>query len=359
MKPKIAVIYLCWNNQPYLSDVVDALAKQTYPKDRTLVYMVPNGSPDNVASEIREKVLPRSEVDLPKIILLDDGVNRGFAGGNNVAVRQALDLECDYVFLHNGDLKLGPEALEKLVDLAESNNKIGSVQSLVLYWDDAQKINVTGGVFHIAGYAYARENLLPLSEMKRENGEEIAYCSGAAVLYRASALQKVGLMEEGFFMYHEDVELGLRLRMAGYINVLCTESRVFHDYAFSRNPKKFAWMELYRWVVVLAYYKILTLIFLFPLLIVIECGTWLMALTGGWVKAKLWQYGELFKPRTWRLLFIMRRRAQRLRVISDRAFLNFVVGDINSQETSSFVMDRIANPVISAFVRIFKTIVVW
>lgn len=359
MQPQVAIIYLCHGNQKYLPEVVQGIKAQTYPQDRLTVYMVPNGSPDGIAGDIRMNVLPRSEVDLPRVILIDDGENRGFAGGNNIAIKQALDEGHDYVFLHNGDLKLEPRAIEELVAAAEADKQVGSVQSLVLYWHEPDQVNVSGGIFHVAGYGFARDNLVKLENFDRADRSEVMYCSGAAVLYRASALKQVGLLEEGFFMYHEDLELGLRLRLAGFKNILSTKSRVLHDYSFSRNPKKFAWMELYRWLVVLAYYKVPTLFLLAPLLLAVEAGTWLMALQGGWLKAKLWQYGELMKPRTWRLLVDMRRRANRLRSIQDHELLKLVSGRIDDQEASSWVVEKVANPVISIWLRLIKAIVVW
>ncbi len=359
MTPKVAIVYLCYGNLKYLPDVVKGIETQTYPRESMTVFMVPNGSTDGIAEEIQNKVLPRSEVDLPRIVLLNDGINHGFAGGNNIAIRESLGEDFDYVFLHNGDLKLEPESIQKLVEMAEADEKVGSVQSLVLYWHQPEVVNVSGGVFHLAGYGFARDNLVKLEDFKRSNGEEIAYSSCAAVLFRASALRKVGLLEEGFFMYHEDLELGLRLRMAGYKNVLCTTSRVLHDYSFSRNPKKFAWMELYRWVVILAYYKYLTLILLLPALLSVELATWLLALKGGWIKAKFWQYWELLKPRSWLLIVEMRRRTNRLRVIPDREFLNFVSGKIEAQEIKSFLTDKVANPIISFYLKVLKKIVVW
>lgn len=359
MKPRVAIIYLCYGNLRHLSSVVDALSKLTYPHDRLKVYMVPNNSPDGIADVIRKDVLPRSGQDLPEIELLDDGENRGFAGGNNVAIRRALAEGFDYIYLENGDLTLDPRAIDEVVAMAERDMTIGSVQSLVYYWHEREKINVSGGIFHVAGYGYARDNLLTDETASYKDGEDIAYCSGAAVLYRSSALKKVGLLEEGFFMYHEDLELGLRLRIAGYRNVLAAKSKAYHDYSFSRNPKKFAWTELYRWVVVLSYYKLPTLILMAPLLLIIELGTWLMAAMGGWLQAKLWAYLEMLKPRTWSLIASIRRRANRLRVIKDKDQLKFVVGVIEAQETSNWIVERIANPAIAVIWRSIKKIVVW
>ncbi|MFH1712193.1 MAG: glycosyltransferase family 2 protein [Patescibacteria group bacterium] len=359
MSPKIAIIYLCHGNLRHLPEVVSSFEHLEYPHENITIVMIPNGSPDGIAEVIRSNVLPRSGQDLPEVVLIDDGINHGFAGGNNLGIKWALERDFDYVFLNNGDLKLHPKAISKLVEKAQDDRQVGSVQSMVLYWDDQKKVNVSGGVFHIAGYGYARDNTARLDQIDAKDGEEVIYCSGAAVLYRASALKKVGLLEEGFFMYHEDLELGLRLRMAGYKNILAKDSEAYHDYCFSRNPKKFAWMELYRWVVVLSYYKISTLILFLPLLCLIEAGSWMMSITGGWFKAKLWALSRWFVPSTWQLIFKMRRRARRLRQIKDRDLLKFVTGKIEAQETKSFIVDQIANPIIDLTFRLIRSVITW
>lgn len=347
MSPRVAIVYLCHGNLRHLPEVVSSLSALDYPREALSVMMIPNGSPDGIAQEIRDHVLPRAGRDLPEIILHDDGINWGFAKANNIGIEWAKDQGFDYVFLHNGDLHLHPLAIKEAVALAEGDQQIASVQSLVLYWHDHTKVNVSGGMVHLAGYGFARDNGALLDSLHYENGSEVNYASGAAVLYRISILRQVGNLEEGFFMYHEDLELGLRLRLAGYKNVLCTKSWGYHDYSFSRNPKKFAWMELYRWLVILAYYRVRTLLLLLPVLLAIEVGTWLMAARGGWLKAKFWALREWFKPRTWRLLFHLKSRARELRKISDRELLRLFTGKIEAQETNNVWMEKAINPAIN------------
>jgi len=335
MKPRVAIIYLCYGNLRHLLEVVSSFEKLTYPKEKMTVLMVPNGSPDGIADVIERDVLPRSKKDLPEVVLLNDGENRGFAGGNNLAIQWALEREFEYVYLHNGDLKLHAEAIGEAVKMAESDPTIGSVQSLVTYWDNPGRVNTTGGMMHVGGYGYARDNGKRITEIRVKDGEEIMYASGAAVLYKRSALEHVGLLEEGFFMYHEDLELGLRLRFAGYKNVIAMKSVAEHDYSFSRNPKKFEWMEIYRNVVLFSYMKVRTLILLLPLLVLIDLGGWFLSLLGGWFPAKIRAEFALTKPETIRLITRMRKRAQRLRVIKDKEWLKDVVGVIEGQESIS------------------------
>lgn len=357
--PRVAIVYLCYGMRRYLDDVVESVENLDYPKEDLGFVLVASGSPDAIEEQIREQVLPKSNQSLPRTVLLDDGENRGFAGNNNKGMEWALREGYDYVYLLNGDAKLDKNAIKEAVQLAEEDERIGAVQSLVLFWNQPKVINVSGGIVHVAGYGYARDNGALLTERSFTRGEELAYPSGAATLYRASALKQVGLLEEGFFMYHEDLELGLRLKISGYKNVLAPDSLAFHDYQFSRNPKKFAWMELYRWIVILAYFRVRTLILLLPLLLVIELGVWMMALKGGWIKAKLWACRESFRPTSWRLLFKMRKRMIRLRVVSDREWMRLVSGEIVGQETESFIVQKVANPVITALWKAAYFLIRW
>lgn len=359
MAPKVAIIWLCYGNLRHLPEVVASWARQTYPPDRLIIYALPAGSPDGIADVLRRDVLPRSGKDLPEIVLLDTKKNEGFCGNNNAGIRDALARGVDYIYLQNGDLQLDDRAIEAVVDLAESDKTIGAVQSLVCFWHDREKVNMSGGMIHAAGYGYARDNGQRLSDVHVADGEEIAYASGAAVLRSAALYRELGLLEEGFFMYHDDLEYGLRTKIAGYRSVLSTQSKAFHDYQFGRNKKMFAWMELYRWVVLLGYLRFRTLLLMAPLLCVIEAGTWLMALRGGWLAAKAWAFAQWFRPSTWAFAWRLRQRAQSLRKITDAELVRLWTGKIEAQEQANAIVDRVANPVIAAVWRAMKKCIVW
>lgn len=361
-KPRIAIIDLTYNSGKYLKDVMEGIAQQTYGKEHLTVLLIPNNSPDDVIDYTEREIIPQSGEGkkYPEVVHLNDGVNHGFSGGNNLGIKWAMEQGYEYVFLNNGDLKLeDPNILERLVEEMEKDQKIFSAQPLVVYWQKPELVNVAGGIFHIAGYAYAGHNLTPVSQIDTTTVREVTYASGAALLLRTSLLEQLGLMEDRFFMYHEDLELGLRGMIAGYKNVLVPDVRALHDYKFSKNKMMFAWIELYRWVVMIGYWKLPTLILLAPLLAVIEAGTFLLALKGGWIKAKLYSYSQLIRPKTWKLALSIRKRTKRLRVISDATLFAHVSGKIEAQEQSSWIVERVGNPIIVGYRNILAKLLRW
>ncbi|OGL94115.1 hypothetical protein A2239_02640 [Candidatus Uhrbacteria bacterium RIFOXYA2_FULL_40_9] len=264
MKPKVALIYLSYFSEPYLDEVILSLSKLNYPKDQLMLIIVENASTDRSDAIIREQVLPKSGKELPEIIYLPQEKNTGFASGNNLGIQRALLEGAEYVYFLNNDAKLQSDALRHAIALAESDVKIGSVQSLMLLWQNPQKVNSTGGMVHFLGFGFVRDNGEFVKNITAKEGEEIAYASGAAVLYRARTLQEVGLLDPYLFLYHEDLELGWRIRLAGYRNVLSVKSIAYHHYEFSRSIQKYYWMERNRLFVHFSHLKLSTLVLLSP-----------------------------------------------------------------------------------------------
>lgn len=358
-KPRIAIIDLPYNSAKYLPDVMEGIASQTYGKENLTVVLIPNNSPDNVVELTEREIMPKSGSYYPEVVHINDGVNHGFSGGNNLGIKWAMERGYEYVFLNNGDLKMEPRVLERLVEELEADQDAFCAQPLVVHWNKPDLVNVAGGIFHVAGYAYAGHNLSPVADIDTKAVREVTYASGAALLMKTSVLEKIGLMEDRFFMYHEDLELGLRSIVAGYKNLLVPDVRALHDYKFSKNKMMFAWIELYKWVVMAGYWKLPTLLLLAPLLVVIEAGTVLLAIKGGWIRAKLYSYSQLVKPKTWALMWSIRRRTHRLRTISDRELFAHTSGRIEAQEQSSWVVEKVGNPIIVAYRNVLAKLIVW
>lgn len=355
---KIGLVYVPFFDKGHLPKITEAWKSiDAKNRDSIKIYIIPADNPDGILKDIKENILPISGSEIPEVELLDDGINHGFAGNHNRGIRKAIDDGCDHIVLQNGDAYFESGAIEKMSNFLDEHQDAGSVQALVKYWNEKNKVNVAGGAFHIAGYGFAIDN------GKEDKGQyrvtELSYSSGAAVMFRSETLKEVGLLEEGFFMYHEDLELGLRIRIAGKKNYLLPSAVAYHDYKFSKNPKKFSWMELYRWVVVLGYYRLPTLILIAPIMLGVELASWFFAVKNGWLKAKIYQYANFFLPKTWQLIIKIRARQKQLRKISDREFMSMTVGELLGQEADNAIVEKIANPLLSTWVKLLKLIIVW
>lgn len=352
--PRVAIVYLSYNTRPYLEEVMASIAALEYPKERLDWMIVDNHSPDNSAELIRARVLPESEKSLPHVTFFEERENHGFAKGNAIAVTQALAQGYDYVYLLNNDAKLHPKAICEAVALAESEALIGSVQSLMLLWQDPLIVNSTGGMTHFLGFGFVRDNGCAWDHVKtlRQNGEEISYASGAAVLYRASALAQVGFLDAFLFLYHEDLDLGWRLRLAGYKNVLSTKSIAYHHYEFKRSVSKFFWMERNRLLVHLSNLRWRTIILLAPWLILLEIALLFFGLKAGWIKEKLRTYPNLFSTDTRKRFWQRRKEIALLRRVGDVNIVSLFCAKIEHQETKQFLVDRIGNPLLQRLWRV-------
>ncbi len=357
MLPRVAIIYLCYNNRPYLSEVFESLRVLNYPSEKLEIIVVDNDSKDRSPDWLREQ---------PGIMFMPSATNLGFAQGNNLGIKHALLGGADYVYLLNGDAKLHQDAIMEAVKFARTDEKIGAVQSRLMLWKHPDVVNATGGMVHFLGFGFVRDNgrpwtgvRSPLSTFSKkkvfeapvDSGDltpDIAYASGAAVLYRASVLRQVGLLDPYLFLYHEDLELGWRIRLAGYKNVLAVDSIAYHDYEFKRSIQKFYWMERNRILVHASHLRAWTLLLLAPFLLAAELGLILFAIKGGWLKEKFLVYINLLSPRTWAYVVRKRRESARLRRVEDREIVRLWTGKIQHQQTSSPLIDRLINPLLSS-----------
>lgn len=361
--PKIAIIYLSFHCEPYMDDVVSALKKISYPKDRVEFVIVDNPHPEygNSVRYIEETVMPLSGRELPHVTLLAQDTNLGFSGGNNVGLKWAIEHGFAYAYLHNNDGFLAANALEPLVTAMENDTQIGEAQSLIMLYPETDLINTSGNALHYLAIGYCDNFRKNRSDLNLPALAETNYASGAGVMLRTDLLQKFGLWDEDFFLYHEDIEYSLRLKSVGYKVCVASQSLFYHKYSFGRNASKFYYIERNRLGVMLMFYKWPTLLLLFPIGLALEAGLILFAAKGGWLTAKLSAYAYWLRPSSWILWLGKRRRTQRLRVVSDRQLLQNAVSQIKFNEGTiqNPLLTYIGNPLMAGYWFVIKHLIFW
>ena len=256
--PKIAIVYLAYHSDQYFPDMMRALKRVTYPKDRLALVIVDNPHPEHGLSSayVRAHVLPRSGQSLPEIVYLPQTENLGFAGGNNAGMAWAMEHGFEYLYLHNDDGYVGHNAFRPLVEVMEKNSDIAMAQSLLLLYPETHLLNNAGNAFHYLGFGFCNEYRTPRSRLTLPSVKDIAYGSGAAMMVRVSAAREHGLFDHNFYMYHEDLEWCFRMRTRGYRVVLVRDSLFFHKYQFGRSVEKLYFMERNRFGVLLLFFLV-------------------------------------------------------------------------------------------------------
>lgn len=350
---RAALIIVNYNGAQYLSDLFFSLAQMDFPKDECDIFFVDNGSRDGSLEWARAHAHELGR----RVIFIENKKNMGFAGGNNQALREVLkNNQYEFCALLNADTAVEPDWLLALVAAAKSDSSIGAAQSLILLHRRKDAINTDGNKLHYLGFGWSGNYLQP-NRVYENQRAPIGYASGAAVLYSVDGLRSVGLFDEKLFMYHEDLELSWRMRLAGYSVVLAPQSRVYHKYEFSRNPKKWFLVERNRLAVCCMLYKKRTLVLLFPAFLCAEIGIILYSIIDGWFLMKLRSYGAfiLLLPHIARA----RARTRRLRRVSDREILNTMVGGFSFPKIKNSLVQYGASYFFKMYFIFIRRLVRW
>lgn len=216
--PSVAVIVLNWNGTEDTLECLASLDRLTYP--RVEIVVVDNGS----------RPSPRATIAaaFPRVTYLETGINLGYAGGNNVGIRYALDSGHDYVFVLNNDTIVEADVLDRAIGVAERDESIGVLGVKIIAWDDPGRVWVAygevtyrQGLVRLIGY-------YGLDDGRFDQQRDVEWVPGTAMLLRRSALQRVGLFDEEFFAYHEDVDWCTLARKHGFRVVFSPEPRIYH-----------------------------------------------------------------------------------------------------------------------------------
>ncbi|MCC6847847.1 MAG: glycosyltransferase family 2 protein [Deltaproteobacteria bacterium] len=203
--PRVLVIVLDWNGADDTLACLESLRGVDYPAFDTLV--IDNGSRHSVVRRVRESFPAVDCIELP--------INLGYAGGNNVGLRRALEMRYDFAYVLNNDAFVDQAALRAAVAAAGAAD-VAAVGGKVLAFDDPTRLWMTYGRIDY------RQSLVQLAGWgERDTGRydqprDVEWIPGCALLMSCRALAEVGLFDEEFFAYHEDVDWCTRARERGW-----------------------------------------------------------------------------------------------------------------------------------------------
>ena len=242
--PLFSVIILNWNGRHLLEECLSSIGSQTFRDFETI--LVDNGSTDGSVDWVKE---PWAE----SVSLVALPSNLGFAGGNNAGIRLARGR---YVILLNNDTAVDPGWLAAMDNAVRRHPDAGMFTPKILNYYRRDEIDNTGHLIYPDGMARGRHRLERNDGRFDEEGEVLSP-SGCAGCYSRRMLVEIGLLDESFFAYGEDVDLGLRARWAGWRCYYVPKAIVYHKYSATTgaySPRKAFLVERNRFWILMKNY---------------------------------------------------------------------------------------------------------
>lgn len=218
--PKVFIIVLHYKNWKDTNECLSSLDKLDYPS---------TGSGQGF-----------------EIIVIDnDKENKGFAGGNNIGIKQALKKDADYILLLNNDTIVEPDFLKGLIKAGESDKEAG-ILGPVIYEYPSNKIHFTGGkinwLYTKGTHVQGTRNNPPAGEAGKQETKETDYVTGCCMLIKREVIDKIGLMSEDYFLYYEDVDWCLRARKAGFKCIIVSTAKIWHKVSQGLSEASFSYI---------------------------------------------------------------------------------------------------------------------
>ena len=218
--PKVVIIILNWNGLEDTLDCLESLQSIDYPNYEILLI-------DNASTDSSLQIIPEKYPDI-KILALNQ--NFGFVGGNNKGLTYVKERsDAEYYLLLNNDTVVASDFLTKLVNAIESDENIGVVGPLTLYYDLPDRIWSAGGEIDRKHW---ETRMIMIGEkaidLPNKSTHEVDFVTGCCLLIQRSVVDEIGLLDERFFAYYEDVEWCYRASRAGNLISLVPESKIWH-----------------------------------------------------------------------------------------------------------------------------------
>jgi len=336
VRPTLSVLIVAWNSRDELGRTLPALLPELGEGDELIV--VDNDSTDGTPEAVAGLA--------PAARLVPAGGNVGFAAGCNLAAARAGG---DLLVVLNPDAAPRPGWGEAIRRPWVEERGWSAWQALVAD-GDGTAINSAGNPVHFTGIVWAGRHGRPIGEAPPAG--EVAALSGACLAIPRRAWEEAGGFPERFFLYHEDVDLSLRLRLAGGTLGIEPAAVVDHDYEFGAREHKWRWLERNRLAFLIRVYPASLLVLLAPALLVTELALIAASIAGGWGRQKVAALAEVIRwlPR----LLRERREVQATRKVTAAEFAAWLTPDLDSPFIPSLARSAPARLALRAYWRFVR-----
>ncbi|MDQ3758710.1 MAG: glycosyltransferase family 2 protein [Actinomycetota bacterium] len=330
----ISVVIVTYRQGEAVRPALNALVAELRDGDELIVI-------DNASGDETPEVV---EAAAPAVRLVRSATNDGFPAACNRGAARAFGALL--VFL-NPDAVIAEGWRDAIAAPLEDGSGWDAWQALVTA-ERGQLVNTRGGVIHFTGIAWAGGAGEPVGE--KDIYAEPGFASGACLAIRRDAFERLGGFASEFFLYHEDVDLSLRVRLAGGRLGVAAAARADHMYEFDKGPAKWRYLERNRWATLIRVYPASLLTLLAPALLATEVALLVTATAGGWLPQKLAAWGDVGRalPR----LVGERREIQAKARIGAREFALPLTASLGSRYLGVAGRSRLLNRLLAAYWRL-------
>lgn len=215
--PTVSVILLNMKQVELTVACLASLRQVSYPAVEIIV--VDQASNDGSVERLRAQ--------FPGVRVIASDVNLGFTGGNNLGMHHATG---EYILLLNNDTEVTPGFLEPLIAAAEADPSVGALSPLIKYYQAPDTIQYAGGPreLDIVRFRSPWRGTKEKDNGQYQVSEQTSIAHGAAFLVRREVVESVGMLDDRFFIYYEELDWSLRIRKAGYRIMVVPSSVVYH-----------------------------------------------------------------------------------------------------------------------------------
>ena len=210
----VSVILVTYNSEKFIKECLDALIKQNYNNIEIIV--IDNNSQDNTKNILNS---------YKKLNIIKNKSNMGFAESNNAGYRIS---KGEYILTLNHDVVLEQNYIKNIVNFLKEKDSIASAQGILYRNKSKTKIDSCGIYLNIGGSAN------DIKRIPKEN-KEILACCAAATVYKKHIIDEIGFFDTSFISYYEDVDLGIRISIAGYKNYCIPSANAIHYRGSTQN----------------------------------------------------------------------------------------------------------------------------
>lgn len=225
MEPTVAIILVNYNGYDDTVECVKSIQDIKYHNYK--VFIVDNNSSDTEKMRNDEFLSKNAEI-------IYSNVNLGFSGGNNLAISIALKEKFEYIVLLNNDTAVDPDFLGELVKTAQKEN-VGAVTGKIYFYYHPETVWSAGGEYNRNTGLTIQYSGIDEAEFDVE--KKITFATGCLLMVPATIIQKVGLMDESYFLYSEDSDYCQRIIDAGFEIMYSPKSIIYHKVSASTGDK--------------------------------------------------------------------------------------------------------------------------